>query len=77
MPHREDGVAIQFTLPLLKTKIVFLVFLISCIFWPTVSRGTTLHLGDKISGLLDAPQINQWIRKGLDLGINLIDIVDV
>lgn len=46
---------------------------------PTVSRiGLgTLHLGDKISGLLDAPQVNQWIRKGLDLGINLFDTADV
>lgn len=46
---------------------------------PTVSRiGLgTLHLGDKISGLLTAPQVNKWIQNGLALGITLFDTADV
>lgn len=46
---------------------------------PMVSRiGLgTLHLGDKIGGLPDPVRINEWVRAGVDLGINLLDCADV
>ena len=46
---------------------------------PTVSRigMGALHLGDKISGLTSAADINAWIQQALSFGINLFDLADV
>jgi predicted oxidoreductase len=46
---------------------------------PSVSRiGLgTLHLGDRISGLTDAAEVNAWLQNGLAQGITLIDTADV
>lgn len=46
---------------------------------PKVSRigMGALHLGDSISGLTNASQINSWIREAVSLGITLFDLADV
>ena len=46
---------------------------------PMVSRiGLgTLHIGDKISGISDVNQINNWINSAVQLGITLFDLADV
>mmetsp|Transcript_126040 Transcript_126040/g.247090 ORF Transcript_126040/g.247090 Transcript_126040/m.247090 type:complete len:351 (+) Transcript_126040:52-1104(+) len=46
---------------------------------PEVSRMGLggLHLGDSISGLTNATQINAWIQAGVAQGITLFDLADV
>jgi len=46
---------------------------------PTVSRMGmgTLHLGDRISGMSNASEINVWIQHAVSTGITLFDLADV
>jgi len=37
----------------------------------------TLHLGNKLTGILTAEAVNAWILRGVELGINLFDLADV
>lgn len=34
----------------------------------------TLHLGDKISGISNAEEVNAWIQEAVSLGITLFDL---